>query len=710
MTPAPTFVKTPAHRHKIQQLLHAAIRVGDAARAKRLLSQGADPAIPFGPSKSTPLMAAAAHGSAALIELFLPFSDIADADADGCTPLRLLMQLLASHSFQAPPLGWRPALLSLLSRETATRKANDGSSPFLFVAKHWRNAHIEFDEIISILSPFSDLSSADANGLTPTALAMSPFMTSSCSRALALFNLDPLQEQCLLLPLHAAGNLAHVAANNDRVDFLCQIAHRADLRSRDPRGRTLLMASAATGSFGCMEFLLANGADPLCVDSDGCDALMLSIERRDFYLGPSVDEIDCSRLLPLIHQSNLAARDRLGESAIDKARARGLVALADLMGPVSGGRIPPPPEAEPSRAPSPAPQKLQELLGAAIRSGQLELVDRRLLQGADPSGRIPIPGIHPETPLMLACLYDNAQIIRRLAPLSDPLAQGVADYSALTAFLISAEIDCPERLLLLAELVSPAAASIANHLGAAALGAVRASDEFLSPAMDLLSFMSNWDAASARGQIIFDFHGDRAQLQALALLRVHPDPEKLLSVANHEGQTALHLAARAGALSFLSAAATQKLLSSTDSSGHTPLMSACSKFLRGGELHSIAALLAPWSNCRAVDPSGCDALMLAIEAPFLDPDNLVETVKILAPLSDLRARDFLGESALDKALSYGLKGAASVLQAFLDIHDERDTLAAASSPPSIAAGLPGPCPPRLDAAASFPAIRPALRI
>lgn len=674
MTHNSIFVKTPAHRQKIQKLLANAIGHGDAPRVKRLLEQGADPALPFGPLMSTPLMDAASMGSAELIALFLPFSDIAQTDAHGRTPLFLLVNRLGH--WQGPePAGWREAMSSLLSKETAQTKTSQGASPLLHAAKRWSSNAIDIHEIIAILSPFSDLSSTDASGLTSTALALGCHKADAISRALALFDADPDQERCLALPGHALGrSLAHVAAIHNRVDFLSEIAPRVDLDAFDADGRTPLMASVADidpQSFSCMDFLLANGANPLCVDHDGCDALMLGIEAMIV----GFNDAQWHRLIPLAEKSNLLSRDNLGESAFDKAIDRGLLALADAIQALAGpamGRFPPPQD---STLPT-TQKKLHELLHAAIILGRLDLVDKRLRQGADPQAR----DAYSSSALMLACVSQNEQIIRRLIPLSDLLCVDSKGNNALIHFLASKEIDSPERLSLMSELIPPHASAHINREGASPLGRARPSPAFRSATMNLLGAPDGLSALSASGETILNFDGD---MDCLAILAAHPDPERLLSVANAEGKTAFHLAAIAGRLPFLTATASRASLVAVDLHGHTPLMSACSDARAPrGPSHPVAALLAPWSECRAVDDCGCDALMLAIEAAFDDHYDLLETVQILIPLSDLQARDFLGESALDKALARGFERSAGALLARLAIDDERETLAAALSTPA----------------------------
>lgn len=680
MTPISTFAETPARRQKIQKLLLSAIYSGHLLRVKKLLSQGADPSLPYGRLMFTPLMAAASRAHTELIALFLPFNDIAATDACGRTPLFLFMESLLTYCAPASPPNWREALSSLLTRETATKKTNNGLSPLLFAAHRMSNGTVEFNDIVEAFRPFADFSATDANGLTATALALEA--VSSPSRALLLFREDAHQELCLSLPNHAGGSLAHVAARQGQLDFLAEILPRLDLNAIDARGRTPLMASAAKRLFPSIDFLLAQGADPLCVDHDGCDALMLAIERHQLSDSARLDFCNglWRKLLPLAQKSNLLSRDHLGESAFDKAMDRDLFELAEAIEMLAGPEIRylPAMEAGPPRA---TPIKLSELLCSAIYAGRLDLVDKRLLQGADPQ----VPHPYSATPLMAACSLKMHHIIRRLSPISNLLAEDSHGNTALFYFLAGNLIDTPERLFIMTELLSPENASHLNFNGLSPLSVLRPSPEFFSATTDLLGLRDYSKAIMAGGSIDFNFNDETSVLHALAIFEARP--EGLLSVLNHKGHSVFHLAAKHGATAFLAATASHAALAALDFLGQTPLMRACDALSNRGNTHQTVALLAPWSDCQVVDACGCDALMLAIEAAHRESDDLFETVQSLALGSNLEARDFLGESALDKALARGFERSSNILQACLAIEEERDALASAaiarpSSPPA----------------------------
>lgn len=93
------------------------------------------------------------------------------------------------------------------------------------------------------------------------------------------------------------------------------------------------------------------------------------------------------------------------------------------------------------------------------------------------------------------------------------------------------------------------------------------------------------------------------------------------------------------------------------------------------------------SDCLAVDAHGCDALMLLFEGVAAEDDGLCETVETLVGRVNLDARDFLGESALDKAIERDFLRSVDIIRARMAIFEERDELANAS-PPSSASARP----------------------
>lgn len=666
--PLPHFQQSLANREKIQELLRRAIRQRRIASVKRIISQGADPSFPSTSLRWTPLMDAASMAAGDMIALFAPSNNIETVDADGRCALHHFISVLSKSRYSKPPEDWLLSLRRLLSPKTAKLSDATGMTALHLAASAWQcDEFIDFKEILSILGPLSDLSATASNGMTATAIALSGCPFRASSRASALFQADPLKDRCLALPDHRSGSLAHLAAANGCVDFLREISPLADLDAPDLLGRTPLMRAAMARPPACVDLLLDNGADPRRVDVDGCDALMLSIESLFSYSSG----YSWRPLLRLASKSNLLARDSLGESAVDKAFDRRQPSLAKRLAGLAG-----PLDAQPA-FPLTAPArkaKLQELLFEAIDDAGSLLLEKRLLQGADP--REPF-GALGRTPLMRACSSGIDNDILRLVPVSDLAAVDAQGATALLTYLDSRHIDSHDALFILTKLLSPESAAIADHQGRTPLFVARPSPAFQSAVIGLLGPMSDWKALDALGEPIVNLPRDeKAPGTALAMFGAHPDQPWLAATQNNAGQTIFHLAAKAGNLPFLSSLASHGHLAAIDALGRTALMRAC--LARLNRIPAIA-LLAPWSDCQVVDANGCDALMLLIEDSFLELDHIFSAVEILAPLSNLDARDFLGESAADKARNQELFRAEKIILAQMAIAQERRELIAASS-------------------------------
>lgn len=666
----PLLQQSLANREKIQELLRRAIRNRKFASVKRTISQGADPSLPSTSMRWTPLMDAASMAGGAMIALFAPLNNIETVDAHGRCALHHFVSHLSKFKYAKPPEDWLLSLRLLLSPKTAMIKDATGMTALHLAASAWHcDEFIDFKEILSILGPLSDLSATASNGMTATAIALSGIPSRADSRASALFQADPLKGRCLALPDHRSGSLAHLAAANGCVDFLREISSLADLDAPDVLGRTPLMRAAMARASACVDLLLANGADPCRVDVDGCDALMLSIES----LSSNSSAYSWLPLLRLASKSNLLARDSLGESAVDKAIDRRQLSLANRLVGLAG-----PLDARPSSQ-SAAParkEKLQQLLFEAIDDGGSLLLDKRLLQGADP--REPF-GALGQTPLMRACSSGMENDILRLAPVSDLAAVDAEGATALLTYLDRREIDSHEALFIVTELLCPESAGISNHRGRTPLFVAKSSPAFHSALIGLLGPMSDWKALDAHGDPIVNFPRDssRAPGIAQAMFNFHPDQPWLAATQNNAGKTLFHLAAEGNNLPFLNAFASHRQLAARDALGRTALMCACAaRFYSSATI----ALLAPWSDCHVVDANGCDALMLLIEDSLHDIDNLCAAVEILAPLSNLDARDFLGESAADKARNQTLFRAEKIILAQMAIaHERRELMAVASN-------------------------------
>lgn len=125
--------------------------------------------------------------------------------------------------------------------------------------------------------------------------------------------------------------------------------------------------------------------------------------------------------------------------------------------------------------------------------------------------------------------------------------------------------------------------------------------------------------------------------------------------------TLAHLAAKSERPEFLAAISSMADLDARDDNGRTPLMAAAGsahdtlnhEHIIGNDGACMRVLLENGCDARAVDRDGSDALMLLMESldspQALKNIDLNATVALLIEKSNPWARDFLGESALDKA-------------------------------------------------------------
>lgn len=691
---------SPTQRDKIQELLSQAILRENIPRVHTLLSQGAAPSGRAGRFKRTPLMDACSMLNVNLIELFLPFNDVNAIDNDGQSALHFLVGRLSFDVFLGPiapnlsvilPADWRRALNLLLSAgSSGAGGAGSAGSALTKAASSWTSSLVEFSEIARALPP-SDFSALDAHWHSPYSAALGSLDANGAARAKALLKIDLLRSAALPACPPQHGSLSHLAAWHGQTEFLVEISTLADFGARNLHGRTPLMAAmdpARKHVPSCIEFLLAHGGDAQAVDHNGCDALMLFIERRGRVDALTEDPRLKKAIASLVLSSNLWARDFLGESALEKARDRKMHELARLILRTRLKLVAPASPCVLPAALSPSNvERLQELLFQAIEFGETSLAKKFLRQGACP--RRPLGkkldvfkrGYDSgETPLITAAISLSLEMIQLLAPLSNLADVDSYGETALLARLRSTKIRSATDLDAMRALFSPEVARIANHAGMTPLMAATASINFWPSAIDILGPASDWMALDAEGNNVLAAKLLRMSsvTDSLAIWDAHPNPGWLASCSNQAGETIAHLAALRGFESLLAAIAPQADFAATTASGMTPLLSACHE--RGGFVGFARAVksLAPWSDCFAVDLNGCDALMLAIETAPSEDDVFLAQIQELLGRVDLHARDFLGESALDKALCRQFSRAACIIRARMAIFEERDELANAA--------------------------------
>lgn len=682
-----------ARADKLQELLREAVFAKNISLVHKRFEQGADPYAPTKNGESTPLMLAMQSKSPELIALLAPSADLAQTDRYGFTALHYF--IFHTHASPAMSQDVLPLLRSLITPSSAGTRNQEGLSPLDLHAQRARSSPLSnsdagsFSAILQELLPFCAHSAIDGYQACVAALGTGVNSHLDTSHALAILQAHPLKENILSTSCPLRGQLSHVAALAGQTEFIRSIAASVNLNSRNAHGLTPLMAALCTDShkqlFGdapmsAALLLLELGADPLLVEDNGCDALMMAIEYNHDAISES-DNVVANALAPIVKLSDLSRRDFLGESALDKALDRGLVFFADI---IRSQQSPHPTLSSTSltfSSPNSANSRthLQSLLHDAVAADNMALVDKRLSQGALPlSHEAKRPcnlSFSGETPLILAAQHANLSMVRRLLPLSNPLAANARGDTALMAFL-SNEIKTPEHLAILAALATPESALIKNSQGQSALTVIRACDALLPEALAILAPISDWLSTDLRGGGLLG-NGHFSDAKGLAIWDAHPNQQAFANAQDSEGRNLAHIAASLGQLDLLRRISAYIDFSLRDTLMRTPLLFACGTLpFWPARLHSTIEFLAMRSDCRLVDINGCDALMLLIETT-LSSDPIL-AAKLLIDRVDLYARDFLGESAMDKARDRSQHQTLAAIQARLAIFAERDALHSAT--------------------------------
>lgn len=670
MSATPSFqAKESVRAEKLQRLFVDAICRQQLALVQKRLAQGACPKL-MDTDGMSPLMRAARTGNVDLINLILPLCDPA-ASSEAGSALSFFVSFTCRLQSSSIANEHLKKILESLGSAAGARDSK-GRTALIHAAGEWTRLSFTFEEALPVLANASNLRSFDHNGWTACAHAL---LARRQRNAISLLALDGDKETALSQRLGEGKTLLHIAAEFGADAFILRALPWADHDARDARGRTPLMLAAMSGSEGACDILMRRGLGALAVDADGCNALMLFIEniRRA--------QVDWTRLFAgadspfsaLIAASDLAIRDRLGESALDKARDRGasllvdriesiLAALSELSS-IKGLSV--------SKQPS---LKQQDLLRQAIELGNASLVAKRIAQGADPKAA----GEANRTPLMAAAARGNIGLVSMLLPLSDELAQDALGQTALMAALRADPLDrCSQTIC---KLANASSAKIADHRGSTPLAAsaLLPSSTFESLLSELAP-LSDLYALDHKGRSIVAISLLGGADNALALWNIHPDPLWLSSCRDDTGATLAHASALRGHAELLQAIAEHSDFAAVDIHGHTPLMSACAAVHGLGLIPTLAA----WSDCRLVDLAGRDALMLLIEGAFDEfAPRFADAIQILIPRADLLARDALGESAQDKASDRGLSLVGKAISSHLAILSEAAELALAAPMPA----------------------------
>lgn len=654
---------TDGEAQKLGALLASAILRADEGLVEKRLAQGASPSAASGSNMRTPLMVAACSMSLSMIERMLPFSDEAAVDADGNTALNLLiLQNGVMGGWAKAPEGWQECIARLASPAAAGIKNRDGNTPLMTAALSWSRGDDQFKILLGLLLPMVDVWETNNEGQAACLLAA---QGRSHGRALALWEAGRPSAST-----KSVRGIAHAAAKSGLDEFLREIAFEVDLEERDSRGRTPFLAAADKRSLKAAVELLKKGANPWAVDDDGCDAMMLiSAAVRHGKSGMGFNRVDRDLLGAIAVAADVSARDFLGESALDKARSRRQGEIVEILlstGAEAGGG---PAASLPSLRP-----KLQEMLIAAVLDEDANLVEKRLSQGASP---FELLDGERGAALGVAAADGNIEMIRRLLA-QEGSGRAAGKEEALWKLVESSRArESCDFVACASELACAEAVAASNNWGRSPLMEASCYEQHFKELLALLGPLSDWQAKDKDGTslvemaLIYMEDGN-----AMDLWQAHPDKRWAGASRNNEGQTLAHIAAEHNNEKLLEAIANHSDFSARDARGQTPLMRAC---FCGRNFERAVKCLAPWSDCRAVDGQGCDALMLAIEGvPRENYGHFVEAISELVRWADLGARDFLGESALDKALDRGFPLAVAAIQARMAINHERAQIAEAA--------------------------------
>ena len=309
-----------------------------------------------------------------------------------------------------------------------------------------------------------------------------------------------------------------------------------------------------------------------------------------------------------------------------------------------------------SKAPSAASRKATDRLFKAVSNRRAESIPELLASGADP---IFVQG--ELTALMLAANLGDADSVRALLPVSDPNQRSVSTGS--TALMLAAyagNLECVKLLAPVSDL------GCKNKNGTTALAFA------LEPSDDAAVFfgrvqchrcMSGMPPVSIETQTLLHQAAVGVSADFSSLVARGGD---LRDLGNHD-RTALMWAACNGhdecvrALLALGADPRQQA-----ANGSTALMWAASQ----GRLDCVKAL-APLSDLRAVNSLGYTALFYAIDADTSAAHQLtlgnLECARFLMPLSDLEHRDNEGRTALILAAQTGNVDAIERLIPLVDV-------------------------------------------
>lgn len=306
-------------RNKLQELFLAALSTRDEHLIEKRLSQGACPRSAAGSDRDTPLMSAAGSGNLAMVRRLAPLSDLLAVDLWGSNALTHL--LWTGATCRAEP-DFIECLKMLASSESMKSVNQSGDCPMMVAAG---GDSCKFNEVLEALLPWVDWRWRDSEGLNLVSRAL---CDAAEENALLLWHAHPNKDWVAQDVDLRGRTVAHMAAQCDAPKMLKAISSHVDFNARDEDGSTPLM-SANQGGVGTRETmaLLAQWSDCAAVDHNGCDALMLVIEG----MYEDVPEARRDSFQELVNRADLGAKDKLGETALEKAKDRAFEKAAQII-------------------------------------------------------------------------------------------------------------------------------------------------------------------------------------------------------------------------------------------------------------------------------------------------------------------------------------------------------------------------------------------